>query len=204
MGGEDGKRRERPALAPDARVTTSVPDFGSFLRQVFPEVRSAEDGMLGGLATHGPSAVLLRRDYETAFTLLQRASDAVPALLRHCQQLEAEVNHVQSEAQAALQDARGETQHWQQIALAMKMHIEESEHQIALLRKRLAAAEERLQADQSLTHAAEQQASLALGITTLFHDKIIDAFGVGSAAHAALDALARGAPPPELPVKPRP
>lgn len=203
MGGEDGKRRERPTLAGEARPIAAVPDFGSFLRQVFPEVRSAEDGVLGGLATRSPNAVLLRRDYETAFTLLQRASDAVPALLRHCQQLEADIKHIRSQAQAEVQDARGETQQWQQIALAMKMHIEESDHQVALLRKRLAAAEERLQAGQTLTQAAEQQASLAIGITTLFHDKIIDAFGVGSAAHAALDTLAQGGLAPELPGKPR-
>ena len=203
IGGEDGQQRERPALAADTRVAVSVPDFGSFLRQVFPEVRGAGDGVLGNLATRSPNGALLRRDYETAFTLLQRASDAVPALLRQCQQLETEIGHVRAEAQAAVQDARGETQQWQQVALAMKMHIEESEHQIAFLRKRLAAAEERLQEGQSLTQAAEQQASLAIGITTLFHDKIIDAFGVGSAAHVALDTLAQGGMTPELPGKPR-
>lgn len=203
IGGEDGQRRERTMLAADARLATAVPDFGSFLRQVFPEVRGAEEGMAGGLATRSSNGVLLRRDYETAFTLLQRASDAVPALLRHSQQLEADITHVRSEGQAAVQDARGETQQWQQIALAMKMHIEENEHQIALLRKRLTAAEERLEAGQSLTQAAEQQASLAIGITTLFHDKIIDAFGVGSAAHAALDTLAQGSLSPELAGKPR-
>lgn len=215
MGGEDGKRRERSALPTESRLATAVPDFGSFLRQVFPErqlpaerpafpeLRSAEDGVLGGLTTRGGGAALMRRDYETAFMLLQRASDAFPALLRHCQQLETEINHLRADRQAEVQDARGETQQWQQIALAMKMHIEENEHQIALLRKRLEAAEERLEAGQSMTQAAEQQASLAIGITTLFHDKIIDAFGVGSAAHAALDTVAQGGLGPEPPAGPR-
>ena len=211
MGGEDGNRRERSALPTDSRITTAVPDFGSFLRHVFPErqlslehrglpdVRSVDDGVLGALTTRGPGAALMRRDYETAFTLLQRASDAFPSLLRHCQELEAELDRVRADRQAEVQDARGETQQWQQVALAMKMHIEENEHQIGLLRKRLAAAEERLEAGQTLTEAAEQQASFAIGITTLFHDKIIDAFGVGSAAHAALDTLAQGRLGPEPP-----
>lgn len=215
MGGEDGKRRDRAAPPGESRLTTAVPDFGSFLRQVFPErqpvlehqdlpdIGSGEDGVVGALTTRGPGAALMRRDYETAFTLLQRASDAFPSLLRHCQQLEAEINRLQADRQAEVQNARGEMQQWQQVALAMKMHIEENEHQIALLRKRLAAAEERLEAGQTLTQAAEQQASLAIGITTLFHDKIIDAFGVGSAAHAALDTLAQGGLGPEPPATPR-
>ena len=134
----------------------------------------------------------MRRDYETALMLLQRASDAFPALLRHCQHLESEMRRADVEAQDDLRVAKGETQQWQQIAVAMKMHIEEREHQIALLRKRLAAAEERLAQGHSMAQAAEQQATVAMGITTLFHDKIIDAFGVGSPAHAALDAVAQG------------
>lgn len=215
MGGEDGKRHERVALPSESRVATAVPDFGSFLRQVFPErqlslephafpeLRSTEDGVLGGLVTRGAGAALMRRDYETAFTLLQRASDAFPALLRHCQQLEAEISHLRADREADVQDARGETQQWQQIALTMKMHIEENEHQMELLRKRLEAAEERLEAGQSLTQAAEQQANLAIGITTLFHDKIIDAFGVGSAAHTALDTVAQGGLGPDPLAEPR-
>lgn len=211
MGGEDSQRHQLPAAPSDAPVAVAVPDFGSFLRQIFPErpdaarlqkpseLRSAEDSVLGALTTRSPPASPVRRDYETAFTLLQRASDAVPALLDRCQQLEAEITH----RQADVQDARGETQQWQQIALAMKMHIEENEHQIALLRKRLAAAEERLDEGQSLTQAAEQQASVAIGITTLFHDKIIDAFGVGSAAHRALDTLAQGGLAAEPKARPR-
>lgn len=211
MGGEDSKRRERSTSPGDSRINAAVPDFSSFLRHVFPErqgslerpvspdVRGVDDGVLGGLTTRGLGASLMRRDYETAFTLLQRASDAFPVLLRHSQELEAEISHVKSD----LQSARGETQQWQQIALALKMHIEENEQQIASLRKRLAAAEEHLEAGQSLTEVAEQQASLAIGITTLFHDKIIDAFGVGSAAHTALDTLAQGGLGPEPPAGPR-
>ena len=150
--------------------------------------------MLGSLTTIArASSSLSRRDYDTAFTLLQRASTTFPALLRHCQQLESELRRVRVEAASDLQSARGETQQWQQIAVAMKMHIEEGEHQIEILRKRLESAEERLAAGQSIVKAAEQQASFALGLTTLFHDKIIDAFGVGSPAHPTLDAVAQGA-----------
>ncbi len=192
---DDGKRRDKsPVAAAPASDAQAAPDFGSFMRQVFPEARTAEETVLGGMpTTRGQAASLMRRDYEAAFRLLQRASDAIPALLQQCQSLEGEVRRVRAESLATVQSANGETQQWQQIAVAMKMHIEESEHQIGLMRKRLAAAEERLAADHRLAQAAEQQASLAIGITTLFHDKIVDAFGVGSAAHAALDAAAQGA-----------
>ena len=199
-GSDPVERRERLQAAASGGDSLHAPDFGSFMRQVFPEVRTAAEATLGSIATttRAQNASLLRRDYETAFTLLQRASDAFPALLQHCQKLEGEIRRVRSDAREQVETAAGEIQQWQQIAVALKMHIEESEHQIAVMRKRLAAAEERLAAGQSLAQAAEQQASLAIGITTLFHDKIVDAFGVGSAAHAALDAVAQGAlSPPE-------
>lgn len=186
-GGDD---RDRSAAG--RHDPSGVPDFGSFMRQIFP------DGRMGD-AQRGQPAQLTRRDYETALTLLHRASEAFPALLRHCQQLEADMRRVRADADADVRAAQSDTHQWQQVALAMKMHIEEAEHQIAVMRKQLQVAEERLAAGQNLATAAEQQASLAIGITTLFHDKIIDAFGVGSPAHATLDAVAQGALTAPLP-----
>ena len=105
--GEDGKRAERTAIARDAAGPAHVPDFGSFLRQVFPGSPGLEPASIAGLSRPG-SAGAMRRDYETAFNLLQRASDSFPVLLRQCQQLEAEVRRVRQEADADVRAARGE------------------------------------------------------------------------------------------------
>lgn len=190
-GGEGHDWSERLLAAP--ATVLGAPDFSSFMRLVFPEGAAGAGRETGALTTTGwSSSSLVRRDYETALTLLQRASETFPALLHHCQQLESDLRRLRIDAEGEIAAAKGESQRWRQIAVAMKMHIEESEHQVEILRKRLDAAEERLAAGQTITKAAERQASLALGITTLFHDKIIDAFGVGSPAHATLDAVARG------------
>lgn len=182
-GGEDGERQAHPVTTVTPR-NGAAPDFGSFMRQVFPD--GSGDGGATVTALWGalPPA-LVRRDYDVALTLVKRAAEAIPALLRHCQQLETDLRRIRAEAAADLEAANGEVQQWQQIAVAMKMHIEENEHEIALMRKRVMAAEERLTTGHTI---AQQQAHRAMEITTMFHDKIVDAFGVGSPAHAALDA----------------
>lgn len=173
----------------------AVPDFGSFMRRVFPEdERPAEHENDGALVSTSRGAVsLLRRDYETAFSILHRASEAFPALMRQCQMLEAEVRQMRMETEADLAAAGNEKLRWQQLAVALKNRLEDSDREIAQLRKRLESSEQRVVAGRQLASAAQQKASLAIGITTLFHDKIVESFGVGSPAHSTLDALMRDA-----------
>lgn len=183
--------RTRTGLAEQA----GAPDFGSFMRRVFPEderhVAPETDGAL--VASSRQAVSLLRRDYETAFGILHRASEALPALVRQCQLLEAEVRQVRTEAEADLAAAGNEKLRWQQLAVALKNRLEESDREIAQLRKRLESSEQRVIAGRQLASAAQHKASLAIGITTLFHDKIVESFGVGSPAHSTLDALMRDA-----------
>ena len=172
-----------------------APDFGSFMRRVFPEdERHDTEGTDGALVATSRSAVsLLRRDYETAFSILHRASEAFPVLMRQCQVLEAEVRQVRTEAEADLAAAGSEKLRWQQLAVALKNRLEDSDREIAQLRKRLESSEQRVVAGRQLASAAQHKASLAIGITTLFHDKIVESFGVGSPAHSTLDGLMRDA-----------
>ncbi len=163
----------------------SIPDLDSFMRRIFSEAADQRE------PPPGPRA-LLRRDYETALNLLQRASDAFPVLMRQCQKLENEIRQLRVQAQADLNAANQVTDQWHQLALALKAKVDENEVEIARLKQRIEAAEERMAAGQQHADAVQQQASVAIGITTLFHDKIVEAFGVGSQAHAALDLIAKG------------
>jgi hypothetical protein len=159
-----------------------IADLDTFMRRILAEA-AAEPPM---------SRTLLRRDYETALNLLQRASEAVPILLQQCQALDTELREVRQQSEKDLHAANKVTDQWHQLALALKAKIDENDREITALRERIEAAEARFAAGEQQADAVRQQASTAIGIATLFHDRIVEAFGVGSQAHAAMDLLAKG------------
>ena len=182
----DGRGDDRDPSGGVPSRSVTLPDFDSFMQRVFEQTANG-----GGRADPNDTS-LLRRDYETAFNLLQRASEAFPVLMRRCERLEGEMRDVRSQAQAEIAAAHGVTDQWHQLAAALKEKYEESERELEGVRQRLLAAEAEVVAGRRQIVEAEHQASVAVGITTLFHDKIVEAFGVGSPAHVALDLIARG------------
>jgi hypothetical protein len=184
QGRGDARETTIPALT---RKVTQLPGLDTFMQRVFEQ--SSPDG--SALDEVG-AQTLLRRDYETAFNLLQRASEAFPVLMRQCQRLEGEVRQIRVQAKADITAANGVTEQWHQLAMALKDKLDESERELAATRQRLSVAEMQMASDRRQADDAEHQASIAIGITTLFHDKIVEAFGVGSQAHSALDLVARG------------
>ena len=72
------------------------------------------------------------------------------------------------------------------------MHLEDSEHRVGLLKEKVRDVEARLIEARDRAGASELQAASAMDLTIRFHDKIVAAFGIGSQAHASLDALAKG------------
>ena len=168
----------------------SIVDLDGFMRRVFGPGSEAIGALTAQLNGRSP----LPRDYETAYNLLQRATEAFPVLMRRCEVAEAEVVEIRSQAQAEVAAAREVAAQWHHLALALKEKLEETETQITALEERVATAEADLATGRRQIDDAEQQAHVAMGITTLFHDKIVEAFGVGSPAHATLDILAKAAP----------
>ena len=175
---------ETPGAVPPAEDRPAAPDLGSFMRRVFRDPADAQGGP--------PKVALLRRDYEMAFDLLTRASSAFQVLMARCQQLEAEIRQVKDQAWADVDAANQVKKQWQQLAATLKMHLEDSDSQLTALKQRIEASEARVAAEQEAAQAAEQHAAVAIDLTTLFHDKIVAAFGIGSPAHSALDAVATG------------
>ncbi len=171
-----------PQDADAAFAPAKVPDIGGFMLQVFPELNGS------AMPT---KAVLERRDYEAAFDLLARVADAFQLMGERCQTLEEEIRTVQRQASDSVNAAEDETKRWQHLASTLKSHLEDGERRLADMTQRVKVAESRLAAGQELVMAAEQHASAAIDLTTLFHDKIVAAFGAGSKAHAALAFVAK-------------
>lgn len=165
----------------DSVVPAEAPDLSGFMLQVFPE--------LSGSAIPA-RANLGRRDYEAAFDLLARVADGFQLMAERCQSLEEEIRTVQRHASDSVKSAEGETKRWQHLATTLKTHLDDCEKRLAEMAQRVKVAESRLAAGQELVMAAEQHASAAIDLTTLFHDKIVAAFGAGSKAHAALALVA--------------
>ena len=137
-------------------------------------------------------AVKSRRDYETAFGLLDHASKALDTLLSRCQQLEAQIVEVNERSRADAAAAEEVTAQWQKLATAMKSQVEEYEKRLGAMKQRAEIAEARADAVKERAYAAEQVASEKEDLSTRFHDKVVAAFGIGSRAHGVLEAVAKG------------
>lgn len=133
-----------------------------------------------------------RRDYETAFGLLDQASKALDALLNRCQQLEVQLGDVTERAMADAAAADEVTAQWQKLASAMKTQVEEYEKRLGAMRQRAELAEARAEAVKERADAAEQFASEKEDLSTRFHDKVVSVFGIGSRVHGVLEAVAKG------------
>lgn len=136
-----------------------------------------------------------RRDYETAFGLLDQASTALDTLLNRCQQLEMRVVEVSERAKAEAEAAEDVAAQWQKLAGAMKAQVDEYERRLAAMKQRAETAEAKAEAIQSRVSVAEQAASEKEDLSTRFHDKVVAAFGIGSRAHGVLEAVAKGSVP---------
>lgn len=162
------------------------PDFASLMHKVVQQT---------GVPAEQLQSNKPRRDYETAFGLLDQASTALDTLLQRCQQLEQQVTDVTERAQAEAAAAEDVTSQWQKLATAMKVQVEEYEKRMLAMKQRAEAAEARAAAIQNRALAAEQAASEKEDLSTRFHDKVVAAFGIGSRAHGVLEAVAKGAIP---------
>lgn len=133
-----------------------------------------------------------RRDYETAFGLLDHASKALETLLNRCQQLQAHIGEITERSRADVEAAEEVTAQWQKLAGAMKSQVEEYEKRLSAMKQRAEAAEMRAEAVKERAEAAERAAFEKEDLSTRFHDKVVAAFGIGSRAHGVLEAVAKG------------
>jgi hypothetical protein len=165
-------------------------DLRSFMRRPTSETAAvvpAASSPAPAPAPTAPAAVPSeppQRQSDVAFSLLEQAAAALPALLDRCRALEAD-----------LVVAGSQTREWQQKAAATALKVESLEKTLDAMRQRAEAAEQQAAAVTELAAKSQHQAAEAECLSSLFHDKVVTAFGIGSPAHGVLEAVkARTAP----------
>lgn len=148
----------------------------------------ARPARLDKLARPGPADAppLTPRHYETSLSLLEHAARALEILYERRDQLEASLEEVSSQAEAAVVAAHAKVMDWQNLASSLKNDKQDLERRLAAMQQRAESAEVRLDAERSRADAAERQVAEALGQSEGLQSKIISAFGLGSNAHKAL------------------
>ena len=137
------------------------------------------------------------RDFETPFDLIERAAAALDVLANRCRQLESQMAEAaeRTKVEAAAQEqVIGQ---WKKLASGMKTHAEDADKRAEAMKARLEAAEARAATAEAravalkdASDAAAHQAMAAETLSTELHDKVVAAFGIGSRAHVALEAVA--------------
>lgn len=168
-----------------------IADIDSIMRKVFDKPAAPETPQ-----PQKPDQP--RRDFETAFDLLDRAAAAVDHLLTRCQRLETEMQDQAGRAKAEADKQQQVADQWKTLASGMKAHAEETERRLEVAKTRCeaaearaTAAEQRAAALQAASDAAAREAAAAAELSTEFHDKVFSSFGFGSRAHMALEAVAK-------------
>lgn len=130
------------------------------------------------------------RDVDTACELLDRASEALDALMERCGRLERDLAEATARARARDAEHEAAIALWQRLAGSFRAQAEAQEQAAAALQGRCAAAESRAAALEMENAEAGGRLGLAQQLATKLHDKVVTSFGIGSRAHPALEALA--------------
>ena len=131
----------------------------------------------------------LEADNDLALELVTRAASTIDILQSRCHQLEANANDLRERLKTETETAERVIKDWERLATAMKTQLQDCETRISGLQQRLEAAEARAEAGETRAEAAEQQATIGEEIASSFREKIISAFGSGSQAQAAMEAV---------------
>ena len=176
--GQDGFQPPATDLTSDAK---------SFMRRVLQDSTP--------YIPHTQAPARPKRNYETAFRLLEDAALALSSLQDRQEQLEASVAALQSEANFKIEAAEERVKEWQAFAVVLKGRLRDAEERLAAMQERAQAAEAQANLERARAAAAEHRESYEGALSKDFHDKIISVFGAGSRAHFALSAVAGRIPP---------
>ena len=135
------------------------------------------------------ASMMAQRNSQTAFELLEQASNVIPVLMARCRQLESDVATAREKARSDMEAAELVAQRYQTIVQELQARIMGLESELSVMTERAEGAERhnetiQIAADRTRQHAAEAEC-----LTALFHDKVMAALGNDSPAHAVLQAL---------------
>lgn len=126
---------------------------------------------------------------DAALDLLTEVSSALPKLLERSRMLEQMLTTTRDQAKAELEAANDVAREWQQMAQNLKNQVEHLEQRVAGSEQRADAAEQRAVAAQSRADQAQRAAEKAERLSALLQDKVIKAFGAGSAGESILESV---------------
>ena len=195
MASFDTLLRVQPAPE-DRNVAVDRSDIDSMMRRIFETARVDENAPEAGNSIE-PKASAPRRDFDTAFELLDRVSKTFELLVTRFQRMQTELDG-QAERAAARNAEQDQTiEKYERLALSLKRQIETADAALVDLRAKCDSAEARadvaekqVAALEAASHLAADQALQAERLTTKLHDKVVTVFGIGSRAHAVLEAVA--------------
>ena len=126
---------------------------------------------------------------QQALDLLCEASTALPALMARCHGLEAALADSKEKGRVDLEAANEVAREWQGVAERLRTQLEAVEKNAAALRSRAETAEADLTAVRADADRAHQTAAEAECLSSLFQEKVIAAFGIGSPGHTILESV---------------
>lgn len=138
-----------------------------------------------------------RRDFDTAFELLGRASQAFDLLISRCQILDHDLDDANERLRVQAVEKDETIEQWKRLASGLKAQAQAAKRDASALRgrcetaeARATAAERKLETLRHVSNEVAERAAAADTISTKLHDRVVAAFGRGSRAHPVLEAIA--------------
>ena len=93
------------------------------------------------------------------------------------------------QARLDVESAQDVAREWQEVATTLKGQITQADRALSVMRQRAEAAEHELALTQAVVDQSQKAAAEAECLTSLFQEKVIASFGVGSAGHSILESV---------------
>lgn len=178
---------DRPAARPPIDLSASIAaraplDFRQLARRI-----SAVPPAAPALAS--PPVQPLRVPSDTALDLLSEVAAALTTLMSRCRALEEAIATTKAEARAEVESAQDVAREWQEVTATLKARVDDADRTLAAMRARAEAAERELAQTRAAADRSQQAAAEAECLSSLFQEKVIASFGVGSAGHSILETV---------------
>ncbi len=124
-----------------------------------------------------------------ALELVNEVATALPTLMRRCQSLEKALSTTKEQARRDVETASAKAAEWQQKVGTLRTRVEQLESELAVLRQRAEAAEREVASIRATAEKSQRAAAEAECLASLFQEKVLTAFGVGTAGHSILEGV---------------
>ena len=172
-------------------------EIDSMMRRIFEKARFDEAAPEGVKDTTEHKSSAPRRDFDTAFELLDRVSKTFDLLVTRFQRMQTKLDEQADRAAVRAAEQEHAIEQWKRLALDLKTQVEVADANVVGLRAKCEAAEARADLCEKRTASLEETSRLAAdealkaeSLSTKLHDKVVTVFGIGSRAHAVLEAVA--------------